>query len=184
MISGEKKREFWVTVLLLLGFWMLLSIPSSIDTRESVINLIQHLILGFILAVFVAYISSKPILSYREVHIHTFASIFRLISYLVFLLKEIMKAGIDVANRVLRKDMLISPGIVEFHTPFKDDLRITLNANSITLTPGTITIDVKKVDDGSIFYVHCISQDAVKDIAEGGGFVQKILNIYGERNDV
>lgn len=91
---------------------------------------------------------------------------------------EILLAGIDVARRVMRRKLVISPGIVEVVTPLQADDEIALNANSITLTPGTITIDVQKIEKGSIFLVHCISQEAVKGMLETGGFVEKIMNIY------
>ena len=90
-------------------------------------------------------------------------------------------AGIDVAKRVIRKNLLISPGIVEVKTALGSDDEIALNANSITLTPGTITIDAQKTKKGSIFWVHCISQESVKDILETGGFVKKISHIYEKK---
>lgn len=157
---------------------MLLSVPSAIGTKNSYIYLIEHFVVGLAFSILTAKTIRKPLLSSEEIKLHNISSIIQLFFYLIFIIKGIIMAGIDVAKRVLRKDMLISPGIVEVHTPLKDDLPITINANSITLTPGTITMDVEKVEDGSIFHVHCISQEAVKNISEGGGFVDRILNIY------
>jgi multicomponent Na+:H+ antiporter subunit E len=91
---------------------------------------------------------------------------------------DIVLAGIDVARRVMRPKILISPGIVEFDTPLSEDIQIALNANSITLTPGTITIDAQKTPDGSRFLVHCISQDAVESTLKDKGFVKRIQNCF------
>jgi multisubunit Na+/H+ antiporter MnhE subunit len=58
---------------------------------------------------------------------------------------------------------------------------VVINANSITLTPGTITIDVRQEKDGSLFLVHCISDEAARHIMQTGGFVKEILS-FCEQN--
>jgi multicomponent Na+:H+ antiporter subunit E len=105
--------------------------------------------------------------------------LFRLALYFSHLMIDIFLSGIDVARRVMRKRLMISPGIIQVETSLHADDEIALNANSITLTPGTITIDVRKTEKGSIFSVHCISQEAVRSMLETGGFVEKIHHIYG-----
>lgn len=80
------------------------------------------------------------------------------IIYIVVLIWDCIKANFDVAYRVLSPKMPIRPGIVKMKTTLKTDIAKTFLANSITLTPGTITVDV--IDDD--FYVHWIyvsSQD-------------------------
>ena len=72
--------------------------------------------------------------------------------YLPYFLYYCIRANIDVALRVLHPDVPISPGIVKVRTTLQSDMAKTFLANSITLTPGTLTIDI----DGQDFYVHWI----------------------------
>ena len=65
--------------------------------------------------------------------------------YLVVLAWEIAKANLDVAYRVVHPKMPISPGVVVIKTGLKSDIAKMILANSITLTPGTFTLDV--IDD-------------------------------------
>jgi multicomponent Na+:H+ antiporter subunit E len=77
---------------------------------------------------------------------------FWFIVYLVTFIWACIKANFDVAYRVLHPAMPIRPGIVKFKTTLRSDFAKTLLANSITMTPGTITVDI--IDD--VFYVHWI----------------------------
>jgi len=72
--------------------------------------------------------------------------------YLVIFIWECIKANFDVAYRVLNPAMPIKPGIVKVKTTLKSGFARMLLANSITMTPGTITVDI--IDDD--FYVHWI----------------------------
>lgn len=72
--------------------------------------------------------------------------------YIPFFFWHIILANLDVAYRVLHKDMPIRPGIVKVHTTLTSDLGRTFLANSITLTPGTLTVDMI----GSDLYIHWI----------------------------
>ena len=77
---------------------------------------------------------------------------FWFIVYLFVFLWECIKANVDVAYRVLHPAMPIRPGIVKVKTTLKSELARTLLANSITMTPGTITVDII----GDYFYIHWI----------------------------
>lgn len=74
--------------------------------------------------------------------------------YLVIFAYYLARANIDVAYRVLHPAMPIHPGIVKARTRLKTASARTALANSITLTPGTMTVDV--IDDGTL-YVHWIN---------------------------
>jgi len=74
--------------------------------------------------------------------------------YLVVLAYYIVRANLDVAYRVLHPAMPIHPGIVKLKTRLKSDGARTLLANSVTLTPGTLSVDVRP--DGSL-YIHWIN---------------------------
>lgn len=77
---------------------------------------------------------------------------FWFIIYLFVFIWECLKANIDVAYRVLHPSMPIRPGIVKVKTTLKSDMAKMLLANSITMTPGTISVDI--IDD--YLYIHWI----------------------------
>jgi multicomponent Na+:H+ antiporter subunit E len=73
--------------------------------------------------------------------------------YFPYLFYYIILANMDVAYRVLNPYLPINPGIVKVKTSLASDFAKTILANSITLTPGTLTVEV----DGDDFYVHWIN---------------------------
>jgi len=86
-----------------------------------------------------------------------------------------VKANLDVVYRVLHPKMPINPGIVKVRTKLKSESAITALCNSITLTPGTLSVDL--TDDGYI-YIHWInvtSQDTKKATEEIVTKFEKIL---------
>jgi len=80
--------------------------------------------------------------------------IFWLLVYVPVFFYYMLKANLDVVYRALHPKMPIKPGIVKIKTALKTESGITALANSITLTPGTLTVDL--TDDGFL-YVHWIN---------------------------
>jgi multicomponent Na+:H+ antiporter subunit E len=78
----------------------------------------------------------------------------KMVKYFCVLTVEIIKANIMVAKVILQPKMDIKPGIVAVPIRTVTDAGITAIANTITLTPGTLTIDVS--DDKKVLYVHAI----------------------------
>jgi multicomponent Na+:H+ antiporter subunit E len=87
----------------------------------------------------------------------------RLAAYTPILLWEIAKANVALAYVVLHPQLPIDPRIVEFDAAVWGDMPVTTLANSITLTPGTLTIDVSRQH----FLVHALIPDAEDDLLEG-----------------
>ncbi len=79
-----------------------------------------------------------------------------LVAYLPWLVKEIVLANLDVARRILDPRLPIQPQWVVTHSDQQSDLGLVLYANSITLTPGTVTVDIQ----GHSLLVHAIADDA------------------------
>ena len=100
----------------------------------------------------------------------------RITSLAVLFLWELIVSAVRVAFVVVRPNLKASlrPAIVAFPLTVKSDAEITLLANLITLTPGTLSVDV--ADDRSVLYVHVldlVSRDQL--IAEiAGGFERKV----------
>lgn len=72
--------------------------------------------------------------------------------YIPVFLWECIKANLDVAYRVLHPAMPIKPGIVRVKTTLKSDIAKVFLANSITMTPGTLSVDII----GDTLYIHWI----------------------------
>lgn len=96
--------------------------------------------------------------------------------YLLWLLKEIIKSALDVTKIVISPGMKIQPQIIEFDYEYKNPAAQALLTNSIILTPGTVTIDIK---DGKTFVVHALTDAAAEGLLEGT-MQRKVAEVFGE----
>ena len=97
----------------------------------------------------------KPLYTWEKVSFTTeLRRIPQLLRYFAVLIVEILKANIMVAKIVLKPKLDLKPGIIAVPLRTKTDVGITAIANTITLTPGTLTMDIS--DDGTVAYVHAI----------------------------
>ena len=87
----------------------------------------------------------------------------RIVAYWPWLIWEIVKSNIDVARRILDPALPISPCMVRVKTTQGSDLAQVIYANSITLTPGTVSI---VVEDDSIL-VHAVAKELADDLETG-----------------
>jgi len=102
----------------------------------------------------------------------------RLAAYTPILLWEIAKANVALAYVVLHPRLPIDPRMVEFDAAVWGDLPVTTLANSITLTPGTVTVDVSRRH----FLVHALIPDAETDLL--GGKLERLVRFvfYGRES--
>ncbi len=131
--------------------WILVAWPFA----EGRIDL--QIIAAGLITSFVAAILFHEILPKEH---HVFISPVRVFWFLVYVpvfFYYVVRANFDVVYRALHPAMPIKPGIVKIKTDLKTDSAITALANSITLTPGTLTVDL--TDDGYL-YVHWINVKA------------------------
>ncbi|MCY1664218.1 Na+/H+ antiporter subunit E [Rhizobium sp. SL86] len=102
----------------------------------------------------------------------------RILSLTVLFFKELALSAWKVAVLVTRPKLDVKPGIFAFPLTVDRDFEITLLANLITLTPGTLSVDVS--EDRTLLYVHAIDCSDVegtkRDIAEG--FERKIMEAF------
>ncbi len=92
--------------------------------------------------------------------------------YLPVFVWECIKANIDVACRIIHPELPINPGIVKVRTTLTSDTGITFLANSITLTPGTLTVDIDK--EKGVLYIHWINVTE-KDVARATAVIVERL---------
>jgi multicomponent Na+:H+ antiporter subunit E len=84
--------------------------------------------------------------------------------FFVYLFREIVKANIDVVKRILSwRKTPISPQMIEIPQSQETDLGAVIYANSITLTPGTVTVELSKDN----LTVHALSKEAASELATG-----------------
>lgn len=141
----KKVKGFILLWLFLMILWLLGTGTFRLD------EVIMGIALSFGVVVLFASFSSL----YRGIKV-TPKAIVLLPVYLVVFLWEMIKSNIDVARRVLTPSLPINPGIVQVKTKLQSPLAKLILANSITLTPGTLTLDVK---DDSLF-IHWIDVKA------------------------
>lgn len=128
----------------------------------------EVIVSGMLLALVVTILTRR--IDMFDAVIVSFGALLSLLSYLLYFFTALLRANLDMARRVLSPSLPINPEIIEIHTSLKSDLGRLLLANSITLTPGTLTVDV--IDDR--FIIHWIDcrpgtdlQQATRMIAAG-----------------
>ena len=101
------------------------------------------------------------------------------VGYIVYYLKALVTSNLNVAGIVLSPDLPVRPGIVKVKTRLKSSMGRMLLCISITLTPGTLTVDM----DGEWLYIHWVTVDS-PDIEAAtqaivGGFERYLEVMYG-----
>ena len=119
---------------------------------------------GFVTASLVSVVLA-PVVASRTSPIGTrVRRLVRLFVYVPYLLKEIAVANLQIAYVVLHPDMPIDPKIVQLRAAVWDDGAVTTLANSITLTPGTLTVSVSERS----FDIHSLTAGSRSDLFDGG----------------
>lgn len=134
-------------------FWLLLTWSFAAE----------ELIAGAVISFAVALFSARFFVHEKAFYLLNPVRIIILVFYCcVIFMWELIKANVDVALRALKPGKLnVNPGIVKVPVDIKSDYGTSMLANSITLTPGTITMDIAKDEAGQKwFYIHWI------DVAE------------------
>ncbi len=146
-------------VLVLFGVWILLTLP--VNNEELLVGAVVALVAGLVTP-------REGIRVLSGIRFTPKALVFA-IAYIFVFLKELVMANFDVALRVIKPTLPINPGIVRVKTKLKSPIGRLLLANSITLTPGTITVET----DGEDFYIHWIyvsadnPEEATRKIVSG-----------------
>ena len=102
----------------------------------------------------------------RALHINRY---FWFLYYIPVFLWQMFKSNIDVAFRVLHPALPIDPGLIKIRTQLKSEVSRALLANSLSLTPGSTTVDII----GDEIYVHCI--DVNRPVREEAALFERII---------
>jgi multicomponent Na+:H+ antiporter subunit E len=171
LVLNNKKDIFGsvITFIVLYIFWIFNS--GMFDAF--------HLSLGAICSFIIAYVFHDFFIKPGSTPASASRTFFRLLMYVPWLLYQIALSNWDVMKRAIHPDMPINPQIIKFNSTLKGDLALTTFANSITLTPGTITVDV---DPDGTFYVHAIADEPAGSLLQGPPceMASRSGYIYGE----
>ena len=156
--SGFGLQRFLLTWIGLFVVWMLL--VASFEPLE--------ILVGALVAALVAVLSAGRLAFLDDLRLTPLLPL-HLARYFTLFFKQLILANLDVATRVVAPSVDITPEIVEVRTGLQSELGKLWLANSITLTPGTLTIDV----EGDLLKVHWIDvtpgtdiETATREIAE------------------
>jgi len=149
-------------------FWVLLNGSLAADV----------LIVGALASAIIAFFFRHHLAWFSELRL-TPAALATTVAYVFYYLKELIKSNINVATIVLSPDLPVKPGIVTVRTKLKSRMGRMLLCNSITLTPGTLTVDI----DGEFLHIHWVTVDS-PDIEAAtqaivGGFERYLEVMYG-----
>ena len=163
-----RKNKFllwFATFVVCYALWLLL--VWSVSTRE--------LLLGALVAAVAAWFSGRFFVHKNPAHLFSPVRFFNMVAYcLGVFMWELIKANVNMAKLVLSPKMKFRPGIIRVPgcREITSEYGLAMVANSITLTPGTITLDLSEDDEGrNYYYIHWI--DVTETDREAAGEIIK-----------
>jgi len=165
--EGKTSRAAYAaTFVIMMGVWCILS--GKFDA--------VHLSMGVLSSALVSFFSADLLFT-RPLTGHSVRSIFGFVLYVPWLLVQILKSSLHVLYLTLHPRMpdLIDPQVFRFRSKLKSDLAQVTFANSITLTPGTITIYVNFHRDFSVHAIDRVSREGLP-----GEMERRIARAFGE----
>lgn len=160
-------------LVLLLVLWFIMS--GIFETKFIVFGVSSCVIIALICVRVMMIGGLKSDRLYFVLHVNPI----KFLAYFLWLVKEIVKAAWYVSKLCLSKKPDINPQIVWFKADYDNPIAAVLLANSITLTPGTITVDI--YNDG-IFSVHALNDELAEGVLSGD-MQQRVARVYGETID-
>lgn len=144
---------------LILLFWIILN--GKITTEILVLGLVFTCLLGLLEKYLFGYNLKKEISFLKRIPLF--------IWYIIILIKEVINANISMMRIDIDESVKIDPILIKFHSGLKTSFGNFVLANSITLTPGTITINT----EGDEITVHCLREDML-DTTKNNVFIKLI----------
>jgi multicomponent Na+:H+ antiporter subunit E len=138
-------------------FWLLLTWSFSA----------QELVMGAVVCLCVAWFASRMFIHEDPTWLFKPQKLLALLAYIPLFLRELWKANVDMAKRCFGGCRSINPGIIKVPVEAKGLYAQAMLANSITLTPGTITV----FQEGDHFLIHCLHPEYAEGI-EDSSFIR------------
>lgn len=153
-------------MILLFLLWIILNGRFTLDA-----GMLQIVITGLILVAAVAFFSKKALGYTVSAELRFWKKLPLLAAYVALLVSEIIKASFKMLHLII-SGKKYSPAVIKINPPLKSNLTRVILANSITLTPGTITAELTD----NCFTVHCIDPSFAEGI-EDCSFVKLLERI-------
>ncbi len=150
-----------VTFVLCYAFWILLTWSFAG----------QELIMGAVVSLAVALFSARFFIHEKPARLLNPRRLGSLIVYVFVFLGELIKANVDMARRCFGGCRKVNPGVIKVPVDLDGDYAEAMLANSITLTPGTITLDIAQQGEQTYYYIHWI--DVTETDGEKAGEIIK-----------
>ena len=172
-IVGSPMVHMTCLALVLFAFWMVLS--GRTETK--------FVVYGILTAVVTTWGTYALLLvpnkdGSKKYYVFGF-SIPKMIMYFFWLMWQLVLANIDVLLATTGQELNIDPKVVRFRFKADNPMASVILANSITLTPGTVTMNV--TDDG-VYEIHALTVGAAAGVLDGG-MQKKVADLYGEKFD-
>ena len=148
--SNNSRKNIIIMFFLLLFFW------SIIDGKLTV----ESILLGASASILIIYLNKDILFTSSDGGPVTLRFLWHFTTLIVILIVEIVKSNINVAKIVLNPKMPIEPSFVRVPVRFKKDFNKVLYGNVVTLTPGTLTVDI--VNDEYI--IHALTKEAAEGL--------------------
>lgn len=172
-IVGSTMVHKLCMALVLFGFWMALS--GRTETK--------FVVYGIITALVTTHITYPLLLVPNKDGSKRYfvfcASLPKFIVYFLWLMWQLVLANIDVLLATTSQELEIDPKVVRFYFKVDNPMASVMLANSITLTPGTVTLNV--TDDG-MYEIHALTKGAAEGVLDGS-MQKKVADLYGEKFD-
>lgn len=172
-IVGSPMVHMTCLALVLFAFWMVLS--GRTETK--------FVVYGILTAVVTTWVTYPLLLvpnkdCSKKYYVFGF-SIPKMIMYFFWLMWQLVLANIDVLLATTGQELNIDPKVVRFRFRADNPMASVILANSITLTPGTVTMNV--TDDG-VYEIHALTVGAAAGVLDGS-MQKKVADLYGEKFD-
>ncbi len=153
-------KMFLVNLLLALTW-------AALTANFSFLNLLFGMVVGY-----VTLLLLRPVLGDSRY----FGKVWQVISFSGFFLAQLLKSNMRVAYDVLTPTYFMRPGIIGLKLESATDLEITVFANLISLTPGTLSLDISS--DRKVLYIHAMYIDDINELrAEIRDLERRLLNV-------
>ncbi len=169
LVNAEGFNLYRIVTTFAVSFSFYMILAGSI----TIFNIVTAVLTGLIVAL---TLSNVMLQSDESSHLTT--KTFRFIVYVPLILKEIIRANFKTAFTILSPNMPIDPRMIEYRPQVKSNSALTLLANSITLTPGTLTAKMSK----DTFHIHTLDADSREGL-RSGSIERGVQYVFGQQSD-
>lgn len=172
-IVGSPFKHLIVLTVVLFAFWILLS--GKLELKFLTYGVLTAIVSAWICVPLLLLPNAKGTKKYFIFDV----PLAKYVLYWLWLLNEVIKANLDVVKATVKAEMVINPRVIRFRIKMDNPMAHTTLANSITLTPGTVTLNV--TSDG-LYEIHALTDGAAEGLLDGG-MQKRVAELFGEPFD-